>query len=72
MICLGCNRSFPHRKGRFCGTCYQPKCECCDLPIRGRVHRTADDVPLCGRCARELSEVPTLQKPPLPARGEGD
>ena len=24
MICQLCKRSFPHRKGRFCGTCKKP------------------------------------------------
>ena len=40
MKCQWCGKEFPHRKGRFCGTCQRPKGE--SVSIRGAKQRILD------------------------------
>lgn len=39
MICEWCGKSFPKRKGRFCGTCYPPERQANQLKLWEAIHR---------------------------------
>ena len=66
MICQWCHRSFPHKKGRFCGSCYgpdqlQPKQK--DKPMKPKkadvyVTRMSDDLLAPKVYVAEIREFP--------------